>query len=72
MPPTIKQKTREKRARQSDVMSDIENMDVMLGKFPGSDFQRQEIAGKIDGDLESDRLQTVGETVEQEKTSGYF
>ena len=33
MPPTRKQKAREKRSRQSDVMSDIENLDVMLGSY---------------------------------------
>ena len=30
---TRKQKAREKRSRQSDVMSDIENLDVMLGNY---------------------------------------
>ena len=33
MPSTRKQKAREKRSRQSDVMSDIENPDVMLGSY---------------------------------------
>ena len=33
MPSTRKQKVREKRSRQSDVMSDIENLDVMLGSY---------------------------------------
>ena len=33
MPPTRKQKAREKRSRKSDVMSDIENLDVMLGSY---------------------------------------
>ena len=33
MPSTRKQKAREKRSRQSDVMSDIENLDVMLGRY---------------------------------------
>ena len=34
MPSTRKQKAKEKRARQSDVLSDLENMNVMLGKNP--------------------------------------
>ena len=34
MPSTRKQKAREKRSRQSDVMSDLENMNVMLGNYP--------------------------------------
>ena len=33
MPSTRKQKAREKRSRQSDVMSDIEHLDVMLGSY---------------------------------------
>ena len=33
MPSTRKQKAREKRSRQSDVMSDIENLNVMLGSY---------------------------------------
>ena len=34
MPLTRKQKAKEKRSRQSDVMSDLENMNVMLGNYP--------------------------------------
>ena len=34
MPSTRKQKAKEKRARQSDVLSDLENMNVMLGNYP--------------------------------------
>ena len=34
MPSTRKQKAREKRPRQSDVMSDLEKMNVMLGNYP--------------------------------------
>ena len=33
MPSTRKQKAREKRSRQSDVTSDLENMNVMLGNY---------------------------------------
>ena len=51
-----KQKAWKTRSRQSDVTSDIENMDVMLGNFPEDDFERQEIAGELEADLESDRL----------------
>ena len=36
MPSTRKQKAKEKRSRQSDVMSDLENMNVMLENFPGN------------------------------------
>ena len=33
MPSTRKQRAREKRSRQSDVMCDIDNLDVMLGSY---------------------------------------
>ena len=42
MPSTRKQKAREKRSRQSDVMSDIENLDIMLGNYHESDQVRDE------------------------------
>ena len=57
MPSTIKQKAREKRSRQSDVISDIENLDVMLGKYQEGDGVRDENLSNTDFDLESRRLQ---------------
>ena len=42
MPSTRKQKAKEKRSRQSDVMSDIENLDLMLGNYQESDQVRDE------------------------------
>ena len=39
MPFTTKQKAKEKRSRQSDVMSDLENMDVMIGILPRNDYK---------------------------------
>ena len=66
MPPTRKQKAREIRSRQSHEMSNIENMDVMLGNFPDDDFERQGIDSEIRVDLESDRLHR--DNSDQEKT----
>ena len=57
MPSTRKQKAREKRSRQSDVMSDIENLDVMLGNYQEDDQVRDEDISNIDFDLESRRPQ---------------
>ena len=57
MPSTRKQKAREKRSRQSDVMSDIENLDVMLGSFQGNNQVRDENMSDADFDLESRRQQ---------------
>ena len=42
MPSTRKQKAKEKRSRQSDVMSDIENLDAMLGNYANSDIRDQD------------------------------
>ena len=41
MPSTRKQKAREKRARQSDVMSDVENLDVRLGIYTRNELGEQ-------------------------------
>ena len=57
MPSTKKQKAREKRSRQSDVMSDIENLDVMLGNYQESFQVRDEDLSNTDFDLESRRPQ---------------
>ena len=57
MPLTRKQKAKIKRSRQSDVMSDIENLDVMLGNFQGNDQVRDEHVSDADFDLVSMREQ---------------
>ena len=49
MPSTRKQKAKEKRSRQSDVMSDVENMDVMLGNYP-----RSQLDGELDENVDID------------------
>ena len=41
MPSTRKQKAREKRARQSDVMSDVENLDVRLAIYTRNELGEQ-------------------------------
>ena len=53
MPSTRKQKAKEKRSRQTDVMSDIENLDVMLGNYSKSEIMDQDIVGHIEVDSES-------------------
>ena len=39
MPSTRKQKAKEKGSRQSDLMSDIDNLGVMLGSYPQNDIR---------------------------------
>ena len=57
MPSTRKQKAKEKRSRQSDVMSDIENLDVMLGNYVNSDTRGQDTVDQLEIDPESSRRQ---------------
>ena len=57
MPSTRKQKAKEKRSRQSDVMSDIENLDVMLGNYANSDSRGQDTVDQLEIDPESSRRQ---------------
>ena len=55
MPSTRKEKAREKRSRQSDVMSDIENLDVMLGSYQRDKCEVQERNSENDMNLMSNR-----------------
>ena len=57
MPSTRKQKAKEKRSRQSDVMSDIENLDVMLGNYANGDSGGQDTVDQLEIDPESRRQQ---------------
>ena len=57
MPSTRKQKAKEKRSRQSDVMSDIENLDVMLGNYANGDSRGQDTVDQLEVDPESSRRQ---------------
>ena len=55
MPSTRTQKAKEKRSRQSDVMSDIENLDVMLGSYQRDNSEARDRTGENEMDLESNR-----------------
>ena len=57
MPSTRKQKAKEKRSRHSDVMSDIENLKVMLGNYTNSEIRDQEAVDQLEIDPESRRRQ---------------
>ena len=53
MPSTRNQKAREKHSRQSDVMSGIEHLDVMLGNYSENEIRDQGNVREVDMDLES-------------------
>ena len=55
MPSTGMQKAKEKRSRQSDVMSDIENLDVMLGSYQRDNCETQNGDDEGEIDLRSTR-----------------
>ena len=57
MSSTRKQKAREKRSKQSDVMSDIEYLDVMLGNFRENDQVTEENVSDADFNLVSRKQQ---------------
>ena len=57
MPSTRKERAKDKRSRHSDVLSDIEKLDVMLGNYPDSEARDQDNVERIDIDPESDRRQ---------------
>ena len=57
MPSTRKQKAKEKRSRASDVMSDLENMNVMLGNYPDN-HSDEELNENIEVDSRSNGTRT--------------
>ena len=57
MPSTRKQKAREKLSRQSDVMSDLENVDIILGSYSRNDEVDDPNDSHFNLDSESNKLQ---------------
>ena len=55
MPSTRKQTAKERRSRQADLMSDIENVDVMLGSYSRNELESNSGNVKDEMDFESDR-----------------
>ena len=55
MPSTRKQKAKERRSRQADLLSDIENLDVMLGCYSKNDLESNSGNSNGEVDFVSDR-----------------
>ena len=55
MPSTRKQKAKEKGSRQSDALSGIENLDVMLRSYQRDNSEMQDRTSENEIDLESNR-----------------
>ena len=56
MPSKRKQKAMEKRSRQPKLMSDLENVDIMLGNYSRNELDSQLGERETELDLESDGL----------------
>ena len=57
MPSTRRQKAKERRSRQLDIMSDVENVDLMLGNYPRNNEENDHSENEINLDSESSRPQ---------------
>ena len=57
MPSTRKQKAKERRLRQLDMMSDGENVDMMIGNYSRDEDRDEQSECELNLDLESDRPQ---------------
>ena len=57
MPSTRKQKARESRSRQFDMMSDAENVDIMLGSYSRDDERNEQSESELNLDSGSSRPQ---------------
>ena len=56
MPSTRKQKAKERRSRQLDIMSDVENVDTMLGSYDRDDERAERSESELNLDSGSNRL----------------
>ena len=66
MPSTRKQKAREKRSRQSDVMSDIDNLDLMLGSYQRQNSEIENERNENDVDQRSGGREGISNQVEND------
>ena len=57
MPSTRKQKAKERLSRQLDIMSDVENVDIMLRNYSRDNERNYQIEKELNPDSESSRPQ---------------
>ena len=57
MPSTRKQKAKKRRSRQLDIMSDVKNVDVMLGSYSKNIGEDEKSENELNLDSESSRPQ---------------
>ena len=56
MPSTRKHKAKERRSRQLDIMSDVENVDIMFGSYDRDDERAEQSESELNLDSGSNRL----------------
>ena len=54
---TRKQKAKERRSRQLDIMSDVENVDIVLGSYSRDDERNDQSGDELNSDSGSSRPQ---------------
>ena len=59
MPSTRKQRAKERRSRQVDLMSDTENVDIMLGSYSRNELESNSIDRNDGMDQGSDRTRRM-------------
>ena len=57
MPSTRRQKAKERRSRQLDMMSDVESVDIMIGSYSRDEDRNERIGSELNLDLVSNRPQ---------------
>ena len=62
----MKQKAKERRSRQLDIMSDVENVDIMLGSYSRDDDKNNLNEDEINFDSGSSRPQQSSNVVEDD------
>ena len=63
MPSTRKQKAKERRSRQFDMLSDVENVDIMLGRYSRDDEENNASENEVNLDSGSSRPQQSSKVI---------
>ena len=66
MPSTRKQKAKERRSRQLDIMSDVENVDIMLGSYSKDEERNDHSESELNLDPGSIRPQQSSNLIEED------
>ena len=66
MPSNRKKKAKERRLRQLDMMSDVENVDMMIGNYSRDEDRNEQSECELKLDLESDRPQQSSNLIGEE------